>query len=429
MPVATAPEPSPAGVRAPDAPAPGPAQPRSMFPWTPEPLPVHPFEKEVDRPAMHSAIALEAPRAQQVPAPDRPEAHPVPRLEAARVPPGPAMDRPSLPPAACGEAERLPQVPERHRPGVVAAPPRMEAERPPQMAVADRRAMPSPRPEEAPLAVPGPVTDRLATATEAMPLLVRMKPATGPETPLTPAGAPLAEPGPRRQKAVPHPRQDGSRIGQLPAPTLPDVGLERLQPVQAMQERDAIPFASPPLVAPGPALPGAALPRLGALPEPEPAIARGWSGEPGPVSAPRSLPAAGMPAGAAPSVAHQLAQAAPALSDGRVEIRLAPEELGRVLLALSISDGSVTVAVLAERSETLDLLRRNIGLLQQELRDLGYANPGFSFGEGRQSPAGGHASHGPDAADGALPAQATALASAPGLQLSGGPAAGLDLRL
>lgn len=87
-----------------------------------------------------------------------------------------------------------------------------------------------------------------------------------------------------------------------------------------------------------------------------------------------------------PPVQAQLAIAARALADGPVEITLAPAELGRVTLALSTGDGGLMVTVLAERSETLDLLRRNIGQLAEELRALGYGSPGFSFQQGQRAP-------------------------------------------
>ncbi len=75
----------------------------------------------------------------------------------------------------------------------------------------------------------------------------------------------------------------------------------------------------------------------------------------------------------------QLAMAARGLAEGPVEITLSPAELGRVTLTLSGADGTMVVTVLAERSDTLDLLRRSIGQLAEELRALGYDNPGFSF--------------------------------------------------
>jgi hypothetical protein len=97
--------------------------------------------------------------------------------------------------------------------------------------------------------------------------------------------------------------------------------------------------------------------------------------------------AAPQPAGTTPAaLAPQLAVAAWRLPDGPVELRLDPAELGRVTLTLVPAEAGLHVSVQAERSETLDLLRRSIGLLEQELRDLGYANTGFSFGEDRRPP-------------------------------------------
>jgi len=62
-----------------------------------------------------------------------------------------------------------------------------------------------------------------------------------------------------------------------------------------------------------------------------------------------------------------------------VDVALSPDELGRVKLSVTASELGVSVNILAERPETMDLLRRNIEQLQQELRLLGYENPGFSF--------------------------------------------------
>lgn len=67
---------------------------------------------------------------------------------------------------------------------------------------------------------------------------------------------------------------------------------------------------------------------------------------------------------------------------GRVtEIALNPEELGRVRMAMTAVDASITLSVLAERPETADLLRRNIDMLAQEFRALGYDDISFSFGD------------------------------------------------
>jgi len=79
-------------------------------------------------------------------------------------------------------------------------------------------------------------------------------------------------------------------------------------------------------------------------------------------------------------VLRQIALALSTLSDGQTELRLSPEELGRVRLSLSTSDGMVTLAVQADRPETADLIRRNLDLLAQDFREMGFAGFEFSFG-------------------------------------------------
>ena len=65
-----------------------------------------------------------------------------------------------------------------------------------------------------------------------------------------------------------------------------------------------------------------------------------------------------------------------------VEIRLQPEELGRVRLTMTPSEAGVSVQVTAERPETLELLRRHIDMLAADLGDRGFSNLDFSFGTG-----------------------------------------------
>jgi len=67
-------------------------------------------------------------------------------------------------------------------------------------------------------------------------------------------------------------------------------------------------------------------------------------------------------------------------ADRVIDLVLSPEELGKVRLSLSQSDAGLSVSVLAERPETLDLLRRNIDLLAGEFLDIGYQSAEFSFG-------------------------------------------------
>lgn len=97
-------------------------------------------------------------------------------------------------------------------------------------------------------------------------------------------------------------------------------------------------------------------------------------------------PAAPGPAGrdighlSAHHVLRQLHEAVARKPDGPVEVALAPEELGRVRMTLHPAEHGITVAVQAERAETLDLMRRNIELLARDFRELGYADVSFSFG-------------------------------------------------
>ncbi|MEN8919864.1 MAG: flagellar hook-length control protein FliK [Octadecabacter sp.] len=83
----------------------------------------------------------------------------------------------------------------------------------------------------------------------------------------------------------------------------------------------------------------------------------------------------------APQIASQIGAAISQSSNTTTEILLNPEELGRVRISLTNGDAGMTVNILAERSETVDLMRRNIELLARELRDMGYDNPSFTFGE------------------------------------------------
>lgn len=79
------------------------------------------------------------------------------------------------------------------------------------------------------------------------------------------------------------------------------------------------------------------------------------------------------------------AQMAVAITQGAgrpTEIALYPEELGRVRMALTAVENSVSLTVFADRPETVDLLRRHIDVLAQEFRALGYVDIQFQFGGG-----------------------------------------------
>jgi flagellar hook-length control protein FliK len=76
---------------------------------------------------------------------------------------------------------------------------------------------------------------------------------------------------------------------------------------------------------------------------------------------------------------QQMAYAARQSGGGSVEIKLSPEELGRVRLALTPGETNIVVHISVERPETLELIRRNIDVFSQSLKQEGFANPDFSF--------------------------------------------------
>ena len=81
-------------------------------------------------------------------------------------------------------------------------------------------------------------------------------------------------------------------------------------------------------------------------------------------------------------VARQLADVMHQQPNRPVELALNPVELGRVRMSITADDGGIIVHVLAERPETLDLLRRNIDQLGREFQSLGYESITFSFDQG-----------------------------------------------
>ena len=81
-------------------------------------------------------------------------------------------------------------------------------------------------------------------------------------------------------------------------------------------------------------------------------------------------------------IARQMAEALQKLPDKPVEIALNPRELGRVRMSISAVEAGITVNVIAERPETLDLMRRNIDQLAREFQSIGYEDINFAFAEG-----------------------------------------------
>lgn len=82
-----------------------------------------------------------------------------------------------------------------------------------------------------------------------------------------------------------------------------------------------------------------------------------------------------------PQIAHNIAVAIQSAPGKPVEIALNPAELGRVRMMMTTSETGVVVHVVAERAETLDLMRRNIDDLGRALSELGYEDIAFAFGQ------------------------------------------------
>ena len=80
-------------------------------------------------------------------------------------------------------------------------------------------------------------------------------------------------------------------------------------------------------------------------------------------------------------VTQQVAYAITQTGSGATEIKLQPEELGRVRITVQAVEGVLHVSVLAERLETGDLMRRNTEMLTEQLRDVGFEQINLSFGQ------------------------------------------------
>ncbi|MEM9697380.1 MAG: flagellar hook-length control protein FliK [Pseudomonadota bacterium] len=143
-----------------------------------------------------------------------------------------------------------------------------------------------------------------------------------------------------------------------------------------------------------------------------------------------TLPATSLPARQAlpQQVARQMAEAFHNAPNRPVEITLSPEELGRVRLGLSASEGNIVVTIFAERAETGDLMRRHISALESAFQELGYNGINFDFGGGQtaQDNAGeGAKKEQSDRSTAALTASDDPVA----IHLKSAPLTGIDIRL
>ena len=159
----------------------------------------------------------------------------------------------------------------------------------------------------------------------------------------------------------------------------------------------------------------------------EPQVAHNWE-----TTASQTQPiAARARASLPPQVAGQIFDAVRQTPNRPVDIALSPEELGKVRLSVATNDTGIVVNVLAERPETLDLLRRNIDQLGEAFQELGFADIAFSFAGGEQASTGSEQRDGSTGQTAAGPlVELSELGNSASLPpLAAGPLAGLDLRL
>ena len=78
-------------------------------------------------------------------------------------------------------------------------------------------------------------------------------------------------------------------------------------------------------------------------------------------------------------VVLQIIEAVNRATNGPVEVHLNPEELGKIKISMSLAEAGISVSIVGERLETIDLMRRHIDQLAQEFRNLGYGSINFSF--------------------------------------------------
>lgn len=112
----------------------------------------------------------------------------------------------------------------------------------------------------------------------------------------------------------------------------------------------------------------------------DPPAASPWAPEAG-VEPPRRDPAGALARPDLPrAVVQQIAAALAAGAEHSAELVLSSEELGLVRLTLATSETGAVVSVLAEQGDTLELMRRNIGLLARDLQQIGFSDLHFGFG-------------------------------------------------
>ncbi len=102
-----------------------------------------------------------------------------------------------------------------------------------------------------------------------------------------------------------------------------------------------------------------------------------------PVEAAKIPHAAPTPAPVANQISDQLPHLLNKAEKQTVELRLDPPELGRVVIHLTTHDQQVSAHVLADRADTVDLMRRHAELLTATLARAGFSHADLSFQQGK----------------------------------------------
>jgi len=154
-------------------------------------------------------------------------------------------------------------------------------------------------------------------------------------------------------------------------------GANRTDDSSSNQPSQPTPFASNLLAQPNPTAPANG-PAAAASLQPLAANAAGATNAAAPAAAPTPTQNAAATAMAIPLAGVPIEIAARAQAGtNRFEIRLDPPDLGRIDVQLSVDkQGNVTSHLVADRSSTLDLLRRDAPQLQRALQDAGLKTSG-----------------------------------------------------
>lgn len=203
---------------------------------------------------------------------------------------------------------------------------------------------------------------------------------------------------PAAMPPVVSPSASGDGITVSVRPEVPVAGLgsnaAHIAPAPVSSPPPMVGFAIPAAAVPPPSPTAAPPPKVWLaassamlLPEGDPAEAALGAASTPSQPAPPGLSDRPMPADIPPQVARQIATAAASMARDPsvpVDIALDPPELGRVRLSLVEVNGAMTLSIIAERPETVELMRRHLVLLADEFARQGLDAPSVNISGGGQ---------------------------------------------